>query len=70
MQDDIASKGRKMVNIVDPHIKRDPNYYVHSEATKLGLYVKDSAGKDYEGWCWPGSSSYLDFTSPQVRQFW
>mmetsp|Transcript_7389 Transcript_7389/g.15074 ORF Transcript_7389/g.15074 Transcript_7389/m.15074 type:complete len:893 (-) Transcript_7389:33-2711(-) len=70
MQEDIASKGRKMVNIVDPHIKRDANYYVHAEATKMGLYVKDASGKDYEGWCWPGSSSYLDFTNPQVRQFW
>jgi len=70
MQNDIASKGRKMVNIVDPHIKRDDGYYVHKEATSMGLYVKDSAGKDYEGWCWPGSSSYLDFTNPQVRNYW
>ena len=36
----------------------------------MGLYVKTKEGKDYEGWCWPGSSSYLDFTSPQVRQYW
>lgn len=70
MQDEVGEKGRKMVNIVDPHIKRDNNYYVHSEATTMGLYVKTKEGKDYEGWCWPGSSSYLDFTSPQVRQYW
>eukprot|EP00238_Polyblepharides_amylifera_P013121 CAMPEP_0196574498 /NCGR_PEP_ID=MMETSP1081-20130531/4193_1 /TAXON_ID=36882 /ORGANISM="Pyramimonas amylifera, Strain CCMP720" /LENGTH=898 /DNA_ID=CAMNT_0041892527 /DNA_START=50 /DNA_END=2743 /DNA_ORIENTATION=+ len=71
MQDAIAAKGRKMVNIVDPHIKRDAGYYVHAEASAAGHYVKDSSGnKDYEGWCWPGSSSYLDFTSPAVRDFW
>ena len=28
MQEDLASRGRKMVTIIDPHIKRDPGYYV------------------------------------------
>jgi alpha-glucosidase (family GH31 glycosyl hydrolase) len=27
-------------------------------------------GGDFDGWCWPGSSSYLDFTSPTVRDYW
>ena len=34
-----------MVTIVDPHIKRDPNYAVHKEATSRGLYIKDKDGK-------------------------
>lgn len=59
-----------MVTIIDPHIKRDDNYYVHSEAKSQSLYVKDSNNNDYEGWCWPGSSSWLDFTNPQVRDYW
>eukprot|EP01132_Coremiostelium_polycephalum_P008341 gene8341-10246_t len=71
MLKNIESKHRKMVVIVDPHIKRDPNYYIHSEATDKGLYVKKATGgNDYEGWCWPGSSSYLDFTNPTVRDWW
>jgi len=71
MQTNLSRTGRKMVTIVDPHIKRDNNYYIHSEATKLGLYIKDESGtKDFEGWCWPGSSSYLDFTSADVRKWW
>ena len=70
MQNTLAGHTRKMVNIVDPHIKRDNGYYVHKEATSQGMYVKDVSGKDYEGWCWPGSSSYLDFTAPKVRDFW
>lgn len=41
MQDKIAAKGRKMVTIVDPHIKRDSNYYVHTESQDKGLYVKN-----------------------------
>ncbi|KAH3722573.1 alpha 1,3-glucosidase [Pelomyxa schiedti] len=39
MQDHLASKGRKLVTIVDPHIKRDSNYWIHTEATEKDLYV-------------------------------
>uniref|UniRef100_A0A7S3PMI1 DUF5110 domain-containing protein n=2 Tax=Aplanochytrium stocchinoi TaxID=215587 RepID=A0A7S3PMI1_9STRA len=59
-----------MVNIVDPHIKRDNQFSLHKEAEKNGYYIKTKDGKDFDGWCWPGSSSYLDFTSPKVRDFW
>lgn len=59
-----------MVTIIDPHIKRDDNFHIHKEATQKGLYIKDKNGNDFDGWCWPGSSSYLDFTSPHVRQWW
>lgn len=70
MQKNISAHGRKMVTIVDPHIKRDNGYHIHDEATRLGLYIKNKDGADYDGWCWPGQSSYLDFTSPHVRQWW
>ena len=49
MQEDLASRGRKMVTIIDPHIKRDPGYYVYTEAEKGGYFVKNKDGGDYEG---------------------
>lgn len=53
------------------HIKRDDHYSVHSEATAKSLYIKTKDGKtDFDGWCWPGASSYLDFTAPHVRAWW
>ncbi|KAK9096126.1 hypothetical protein Sjap_021623 [Stephania japonica] len=70
MQKKLADKGRHMVTIVDPHIKRDDDYYIHKEATNNGYYVKDSSGRDYDGWCWPGSSSYLDVLNPEIRSWW
>ena len=71
MQETLWSQGRRMVTIVDPHVKRDNNYYIHKDATAKGLYIKDKDGKkDYDGWCWPGSSSYLDFTNEDARNWW
>jgi len=71
MQKKLASEGRRMVTIVDPHILRDDKYYIHKEASAKGLYIKKNNGKDdYDGWCWPGSSSYLDFTNAKVREWW
>ena len=70
MQTHISSHGREMVTIVDPHMKRDSGYSVHTTALEKGLYVKTASDGVYEGWCWPGSVSYLDFLDPAVRQFW
>jgi len=71
MQKEIAEKGRKIVTIVDPHIKRDDGYYIHKAAEYAGdLYVKNHEGRDYEGHCWPGSSSWIDYTNPKARNWW
>ncbi|KAJ4796294.1 Alpha-glucosidase like protein [Rhynchospora pubera] len=69
MQKRLAAKGRHMVTIVDPHMKRD-DYWLHKEATEKGYYVKDSSGRDFDGWCWPGSSSYPDMLNPEIREWW
>ncbi|CAH0381061.1 unnamed protein product [Bemisia tabaci] len=66
----LTTKGRKLVVIIDPHIKRDSNYFLHNDAENNGYYVKNKDRKDYEGWCWPGSSSYLDFLDPKVREYY
>ncbi|KAL6767918.1 GLC2A [Auxenochlorella protothecoides x Auxenochlorella symbiontica] len=70
MQSDLASRGRKMVTIVDPHIKSDPNYRVFKEAEEKQLFVKTKDGADFKGHCWPGESAYLDMLNPTVRDWW
>lgn len=59
MQNDIASRGRKMVTIVDPHVKRDYSYYIHKEASDKKYYVKNKDGSEFDGWCWPGGALVL-----------
>ncbi|XP_027151345.1 probable glucan 1,3-alpha-glucosidase [Coffea eugenioides] len=70
MQNKLAAKGRHMVTIVDPHIKRDDNYYIHKEASDNGYYIKDASNRDFDGWCWSGSSSYTDMVNPDIRSWW
>lgn len=72
LQRDLASRGeRKMVTIIDPHIKSDPSYALHKDASAGGWYVKSADGKrDYDGWCWPGKSHYMDFADERVRRAW
>ncbi|KAI8928814.1 glycosyl hydrolases family 31-domain-containing protein [Entophlyctis helioformis] len=70
MQDNLAAKKRKMVTIIDPHIKKDPNYHVSKQALDAGLFVKKPDGEAFDGWCWPGDSNWIDYTNPAAREFW
>ena len=70
MQNKLMEKGQHMVAIVNPHIKRDHGLPLHKEVTQKGYYVKDFHGNDYDGWCWPGASSYLDMLNPEIRSWW
>ena len=63
MIENLVSKGRKLVTIVDPHIKKDSGYWVHNDLTSKGLYTKNADGGDYEGWCWPGQFYWSNYLS-------
>ncbi|ORX81234.1 hypothetical protein BCR32DRAFT_220370 [Anaeromyces robustus] len=69
LQKAIADKGRKMVTIIDPHIKVDNNYYVYKEAKDQDLFVHNNQDKPFDGWCWPGSSSWVDFLKPEASKW-
>ncbi|XP_061786437.1 neutral alpha-glucosidase AB isoform X2 [Nerophis lumbriciformis] len=66
----LMDKKRKMVTIVDPHIKVDSNYKIHNEIKSQGYYTKNKDGGDYEGWCWPGNAGYPDFSREDMRAWW
>ncbi|XP_076130945.1 neutral alpha-glucosidase AB-like isoform X1 [Alosa pseudoharengus] len=70
MLQNLKDKKRKMVTIVDPHIKVDSGYKIHKEISSKGFYIKNKDGGDYEGWCWPGNAGYPDFTKPEMRAWW
>ncbi|KAG0240435.1 hypothetical protein BGW41_006956 [Actinomortierella wolfii] len=71
MQQSLAFKNRKMVTIIDPHIKIDSGYHVSKEAKDLDIFIKNKDGSsDFDGWCWPGSSQWIDFYNPKARDWW
>uniref|UniRef100_A0AAQ5WW93 Glycoside hydrolase family 31 N-terminal domain-containing protein n=1 Tax=Amphiprion ocellaris TaxID=80972 RepID=A0AAQ5WW93_AMPOC len=70
LQRRLEQKKRKLVVINDPHIKVDPDWSLYCEARDGGHFVKDREGQIYRGTCWPGDSSYLDFSSPETRSWY
>ncbi|CAE8621566.1 unnamed protein product, partial [Polarella glacialis] len=64
-----ASK-RHLVTIVDPHIKKCAGYDVYNKIKNHDYFTKTKDGGLYDGWCWPGTSSYPDFCNPAVRGLW
>lgn len=59
-----------MVVIIDPHLKRVQSYPVYKEATELDVLSKTKDGNEYEGWCWSGSSAWVDFFNPKSWDWW
>ena len=61
---------RKLVAIIDPHIKNEGGYPVVDELVKKDLAVHNKEGEIYEGWCWPGSSHWIDCFNPAAITWW
>jgi alpha 1,3-glucosidase len=61
---------RKLVAIIDPHIKNKEGYHVVDELKKKDLAVHNKDGNIYEGWCWPGSSHWIDCFNPAAIKWW
>lgn len=65
MLDQLVFDKRRLVTIIDPHVKYDQNYFIFSEAKKRGLLVLDSnKNLPYIGNCWPSKSSWIDYFNP------
>ncbi|KAF2884461.1 hypothetical protein ILUMI_21709 [Ignelater luminosus] len=70
MQNKLASTNRNLIAIIDPHIKVDSTYFVHNISSTNGFYVRNPDGTDYVGKCWPGDSSWLDFSNVLAAKFY
>ena len=66
----LAAKGHRMVTIVDPHVKKEKGYRISDEMQNRDWFIKTKSGEVYDGWCWPGTSNYPDFTNSEVRKWW
>ena len=65
--DKLNNEHRYFVTIIDPHIKKDDNYFICNKLKEKDIFVKKNTKNEkneyesYEGSCWPGLSYYVDF---------
>ena len=67
---DLRKEGFRIVTIVDPGVKVDPNYWVYQQGLAGDDFVKMPDGKVFTGNVWPGLSAWPDFTEEKVRTWW
>jgi len=70
MISDLAAEGFKVVVIIDPGIKVDPEYSIYQDGLKNNYFCKRADGALMEGDVWPGKCVFPDFTNPEVREWW
>lgn len=67
---ELSSRGVRLVTIIDPGIKRDPEYEVFRSGHNQGMFLLLPDGREFYGVVWPGWSAFPDFTHPKARQWW
>ncbi|OJJ48506.1 hypothetical protein ASPZODRAFT_140796 [Penicilliopsis zonata CBS 506.65] len=70
MEEQLDESERKLVVIIDPHIKNTNDNPVDQELQSKELGVKKKDNTLYEGWCWPGSSHWVDCFNPAAIKWW
>jgi len=68
MLDKIVEEGRKLITIIDPHIKHDPDYFICKKIMESKSYVQTKEETPFLGHCWPGESIWIDFLNPIGRE--
>ncbi len=66
----LASGGVRLVAILDPGVKTDPEYRLYREGLERDCFCKLPDGSLALGVVWPGWTAFPDFTSPEARDWW
>lgn len=69
MVEKLWDKGRRLVTIIDPHIRRDEEYEIYKDHLERNIAVRNKDGEVYESWCWPGHSVWTDFMNPEASEY-
>jgi alpha-glucosidase len=67
---DLKEQGIRLIPIVDPGVKEDPDYSIYQEGIQGDHFCKYIEGNIYFGDVWPGNSAFPDFTDKKVREWW
>ena len=67
---DLKDEGFKIIPIVDPAVKADPNYSLAKEGLEKDIFAKYPDGIPYQGEVWPSWAYFPDFTKKETRDWW
>ncbi len=70
LANDLREQGIKLVTMIDPGIKGDPDYAVYREGVERRYFCSLPNGRTFHAPVWPGPSAFPDFTDPEVRAWW
>ena len=70
--DELTAQGFKVVTIVDPGVKYDPeaDYEVCDRGLENNYFIRNKQGKIFHGYVWPDRSVFPDFIRSDVREWW
>lgn len=66
---DLKASGFRVVLIVDPGVKVDPNYYAYQQGQAGNHFVKTADGEELHATVWPGVCAFPDFTDAAAREW-
>jgi alpha-glucosidase len=66
----LRSKGRQIVPILDPGLKREKNNPLVQSAIDQDLLCHNANGQPYVGFVWPGATYFPDFSLGETREWW
>jgi len=67
---ELHRRGVRLVLILDPAVKRDPEYDVYVSGHEQGCFCRLPDGDELIAPVWPGDAAFPDFTDPQARRWW
>ncbi|MEN8908163.1 MAG: glycoside hydrolase family 31 protein [Clostridiales bacterium] len=67
---DLNEMGFKVVTIIDPGVKKDPEYSIFKEGIEKDLFCKYLDNKIFYGKVWPEECAFPDFTNEKTSDWW
>lgn len=66
----LKRRGRRVVAILDPGVKREPGYSVYDEGISGRHFCVTPEGQPFVGLVWPGETVFPDFAKATARAWW
>ncbi len=67
---DLNEAGFRVVTIIDPGVKADPDYTVYRQGLAHDYFIRRADGEVVHGYVWPDDAVFADFARPEVRAWW